>query len=309
MALAPKPKTASAYSSDHTAACERALVTLLGAFGTLKSTIRLVGGLVPRYLTPETPPDIPAHAGTSDVDVVLNLQVITDGRGGYASLAQQLDERGFERFVDENGWSSGWRWKKHISDREYVLVEFLRGAGGHEQFSKISIDGEAVSALAIEHAEITHTWFEEKRVTAELLDGGGIAVEDIRYADLAAFIILKALAFDSRGEPKDAGDLIHVMRYAGTPSQVASQFVSKIRSGVYQEAMAAGLDALQRKFAEGNGVDGYRLTGPVKYGQFHHGHSPDPTEEQIQDQRFAAGLVTHVLNIIQSETAACQTQE
>lgn len=127
MALAPKPKTASAYSSDHTAACERALVTLLGAFGTLKSTIRLVGGLVPRYLTPETPPDIPAHAGTSDVDVVLNLQVITDGRGGYASLAQQLDERGFERFVDENGWSSGWRWKKHISDREYVLVEFLRG--------------------------------------------------------------------------------------------------------------------------------------------------------------------------------------
>lgn len=303
MALAPKPKTANAYSPDHTAACERVLVTLLGAFGTLKSTIRLVGGLVPRYLTPETPPDVPAHAGTSDVDVVLNLQVIADGKGGYASLAQQLAERGFERFVEENGWGAAWRWKRHISEHEYVLVEFLRGAGDQEQFSKISIDGEAVSALSIEHAEITQNWFEEKRVTAELLDGGGIAIEDIRYADLVAFIILKALAFDSRGEPKDAGDLIHVMRYAGMPAHVASQFVTKIWSGEHTEAMAAGLDALQRKFAEGNGVEGYLLTGPVKFGQFHHGHGAEPTEEQIQDQRFATGLVTQVLSIIQSETA------
>lgn len=42
MAVAPKPKTAEGYSSDHTNACEQVLVTLLGAFGTLKATIRLV---------------------------------------------------------------------------------------------------------------------------------------------------------------------------------------------------------------------------------------------------------------------------
>ncbi|MBX8472161.1 antitoxin, partial [Pseudomonas sp. RIT778] len=188
MAVAPKPKTADGYSSDHTNACEQVLVTLLGAFGTLKATIRLVGGLVPRYLTPEAPPNIPPHAGTSDVDVVLNLQVIAEG-GGYASLAQQLAERGFERFTEDNGWASAWRWQRRISDRHVVLVEFLRGAIEQKPFSTISIDGEEVSALAIEHAEITHDWFEEKRVTATLLDGKGIAIEDVRYADLVAFII------------------------------------------------------------------------------------------------------------------------
>lgn len=70
MALAPKPKTAAGYSAEQTDTCEQVLVTLLGAFGTLKSTLRLVGGLVPRYLTPQSPPDVPPHFGTSDVDIV-----------------------------------------------------------------------------------------------------------------------------------------------------------------------------------------------------------------------------------------------
>lgn len=95
MAIGPKPETVDGYDADHTLACERVLVTMLGAFGTLKNTIRLVGGLVPRYLTPEARPDVPAHFGTSDVDVVLNLQVIAEG-DGYDSLAVQLKARKFE---------------------------------------------------------------------------------------------------------------------------------------------------------------------------------------------------------------------
>jgi hypothetical protein len=73
-----KPQTADGYDPEHTLACERALVTLLRGFGTLKETLRLVGALVPRYLTPESPPEVPAHAGTSDVDIVLNLQVLAN---------------------------------------------------------------------------------------------------------------------------------------------------------------------------------------------------------------------------------------
>ncbi|RON44868.1 hypothetical protein BK666_15750 [Pseudomonas frederiksbergensis] len=62
--------------------------------------------------------------------------------------------------------------------------------------------------------------------------------------------------------------------------------------------MHAGLDALQRKFAEGNGVEGYLLTSPVLYGQFMHGKNEDTSDEQIQAQRFATGLVTEVLRLI-----------
>lgn len=298
MALAPKPKTAAGYSAEQTDTCEQVLVTLLGAFGTLKSTLRLVGGLVPRYLTPQSPPDVPPHFGTSDVDIVLNLQVIAEGEG-YASLAQQLRGRGFEPFVDDNGWTSAWRWMRRLSEKEYVLVEFLRGADAQcPAFEKKLLDGEAVSALAIEHAEIVHDWFDSKEIKAPLLDDGGVSIETIRYADVVAFIILKALAFDSRGEPKDAGDLIHVMRYAGTPEYVASKFIEKSLTRQHANALKAGLDALQKKFAEGNGVEGYELTGPVKYAQFLFGRGEEGTDERVAAQRYASGLVTEVLSLI-----------
>lgn len=44
-------KAAEGYNAGVTLACERTLLTLLCAFITLKTTIHLVGGLVPRYLT------------------------------------------------------------------------------------------------------------------------------------------------------------------------------------------------------------------------------------------------------------------
>lgn len=101
MATELKPRTAAGYDQDVTSACERTLLTLLSAFGTLKETLRLVGGLVPRYLTPATPPDVPMHAGTSDVDIVLSLEVLAVGNE-YASLAEQLNARGFNRWVGDS---------------------------------------------------------------------------------------------------------------------------------------------------------------------------------------------------------------
>ena len=82
-----KPESASGYSLEVTEACEQALVTVLGCMGSLKDTVRLVGGLVPRYLTPESPPEVPAHAGTSDLDLVIDLAVIAAGEGSKAALS------------------------------------------------------------------------------------------------------------------------------------------------------------------------------------------------------------------------------
>ncbi|WP_043228592.1 hypothetical protein [Pseudomonas sp. CF161] len=298
MALEPKPKTAAGYSPDKTDACEQVLVTLLGAFGTLKSTLRLVGGLVPRYLTPESP-EVPAHFGTSDVDMVLNLQLMADGEG-YASLGQQLKERGFERYVNPlNGWSSGWRWMRRLSEHEYVLVEFLQGATAESPPGKArNVDGEDVAALPIEHAEIVHEWYEERLVTASLLDGGGISRETVRYADFTAFIILKALAFDSRTEPKDAGDLIHVMQYFGPPEAVAAQFIDRASTGLHQPAVDAALKALELRFCDCDDAEGFELTGPVSYAQFLYGKNEEDAEERMLAQRYASGLVMTVVDLI-----------
>lgn len=296
MATGPKPREAAGYDADVTVACERALLTLLGAFGNLKSTLRLVGGLVPRYLTPEAPPDVPAHVGTSDVDVVLDLQVIAEGEG-YATLADQLSARGFQRFVNADGKASSWRWVCRVDEHTSVLVEFLRDAGHEQPGRVVSVDGERVSALSMKHAGIVHDWFEERYITASLLDGRGNSTEVVRFADVPAFVVLKALALDDRLENKDAADLIHVIRYAGTLEQVAATFVQRIRSGIHADAVAAGLDALRRRFCDDRHGPGHEKVGPVSYARFHVANGDD--DRRIREQRFASGLIDALLDLIE----------
>ena len=301
MATELKPRTAAGYDQNVTLACERTLLTLLSAFGNLRETLRLVGGLVPRYLTPATPPEIPVHAGTSDVDVVLNLEILAAGNE-YASLAQQLKARGFTRWI-EDGQPASWRWRRRVNDNIEVVVELLRDAGNEEPGRTISVDGERVSALTIKHARIVHDWYQEKTVSAQLLDGNGISVDTVRFADVPAFVILKALALDQRQERKDAADLIHVIRYSGSVEEVAALFVQRIRSKQHPEALTDGLAALGRRFGDDEHGEGYENVGAVAYARFHSENDEDE-DELVSRQRFAAGLVQKLLTEIERQRTA-----
>jgi hypothetical protein len=73
-----KPATLNGYSDQYTIDCERVLVTLLRGLGPWKDSVYLVGGLTPRYLVAARPPVVPAHAGTLDVDIVIDLQILAD---------------------------------------------------------------------------------------------------------------------------------------------------------------------------------------------------------------------------------------
>jgi hypothetical protein len=69
-------------------------------------------------------------------------------------------------------------------------------------------------------------------LTAELLDGRGIATETARVAGIVPFVVLKALAYDDRFEEKDAYDLIYcLMHYGDGPTDVAAAFRERIRRG------------------------------------------------------------------------------
>ncbi len=73
-----KPAAFDGYSDEYTKDCERVLVTLLRGLGPWKESVYLVGGLTPRYLVAARPPVVPAHAGTLDVDLVIDLHQITE---------------------------------------------------------------------------------------------------------------------------------------------------------------------------------------------------------------------------------------
>ena len=93
-------------------------------------------------------------------------------------------------------------------------------------------------AVQILHAGVVHEMYLEREVVVELPDGNGKTKVAIRYAQAAAFILLKALAFDDRKTNKDAADLIHVMRHADSTEKLAAQYAD------------APLDAPVRMFAK-----------------------------------------------------------
>ncbi len=292
--MANKPTSAAGYSPDHTLACERALITLLRGFGTLKDSLRLVGGLVPRYLTPEQPPDVPAHAGTTDVDLVLNIQLLAKGEA-YKTLKAQLKDRGFERAPNDEGVPTSWRWRRKTGDNSYVVVDFLRDAGDDFPGGVTEVEGEKISALAVPHAGIVHDWYEERDVTADLLDGAGVATERVRFADRVSFIILKALAFDQRHENKDAGDLIHVLQYAGDIEETAQQFRARLASKQHDEAIHKAVAALETRFCGTADVEGHLRDGPISYARFRHGPDPQLEDARVLAQRTASALVTEFI--------------
>lgn len=291
-----KPQHAAGYSQEVTQACEQALVTVLGCMGSLKDTVRLVGGLVPRYLTPERHPDVPAHAGTSDLDLVIDLSVIAAGQD-YAPIAERLKQRGFSKLQLEKGGVSSWQWEAKTHQGIPVRVEFLCDAAEDELKKLRSLGGEAISVMAMPHMAIAQTHFETRVVKAPLLDGGGIAVERVHYANQLAFTVLKAIAFDQRSENKDAADLVHVLQY-GSPLDIAAKtFAEQLKVGAHQASLTRALDCMGRSFCSDSETDGHLMKGPVAYARFHNPATPD---ERIELQRQASALVEAYVATIQA---------
>jgi hypothetical protein len=97
-----KPNTIDGYSEQVTNDCERVLVTLLRNLGPWKESIFLVGGLTPRYLVPEKPPVVPPHAGTLDLDIVIDI-LILETTEAYKTLEENLRKIGFDNATNNSG--------------------------------------------------------------------------------------------------------------------------------------------------------------------------------------------------------------
>lgn len=122
-----KPATLDGYSDRYTLDCERVLVTLLRGLGPWKDSVYLVGGLTPRYLVAARPPVVPAHAGTLDVDIVIDLQILADTEA-YHTLEDNLKKMGFERAENSAGTKLSWRWQTRTEHGALMVLELLADA-------------------------------------------------------------------------------------------------------------------------------------------------------------------------------------
>jgi len=292
-----KPATREGYTEQYTGDCERVLVTLLRGLGPWKDSVFLVGGLVPRYLIPARPPAVPAHAGTLDVDVVIDLQILADTEA-YHTLEDNLRKMGFERAENDKGQKLSWRWRTHTEHGATMVLELLADApeiaGGRVQ--PLPTEGR-ISALNVPHSSIVFDLHQATDIQVELLGGGGIATERVKHANLVSFTCLKAFAFDQRFERKDAHDLVYCIEHTSeAPDAVAASFRPE-RGGKHGKVIEEALTILRKRFASDSNTEGYRKDGPVAVARFELGDDDEPgrRDGRLLRQRQASDAVERLL--------------
>lgn len=292
-----KPATFDGYSDEYTVECERVLVTLLRGLGPWKESVFLIGGLTPRYLVAARPPDVPAHAGTLDVDIVIDLQILADTQA-YQTLEENLHKMGFERATNAEGQKLSWRWQTQTEKGATMVLELLADApeiaGGKVQ--ALPTKGR-ISALNIPHSSIVFDLHQVTELQVELLAGAGVVTEQVRHADLVSFTCLKAFAFDQRFERKDAHDLAYCIEHSPDGLDGVAKMFREALNGKHAAVVDKALAIIRSRFARDEKVEGYLKDGPVAVARFELGEG-DNTEERearLLRQRHCCELIEQLL--------------
>lgn len=239
------------YSSEATDRCERALGTLMRGIGQpWRRKVCLVGGLVPLYLVRGDGYDQPTHVGSTDVDVALRLAVEADDDGAYTTLETNLKRNGFDR-VD----GSSWRWATQV-DGEIVVLELLgdaeTAAPGTVFRPKVKPPAGAgsVGLLCVRGTDLVFRDPLPVNRDILLLDGARSQV-GFQVANLTSFTALKADAYLDRRKPKDAYDLVYVLRWwdGGPQAAAAAVAMSPIAGDPF---VVSALSRVRGDFADSN---------------------------------------------------------
>lgn len=211
MADGRKPRHRSGYGREETEQVESALLTVAVTLGALMDRICIVGGLVPSLLIDHEvgadPGTEAGHPGTNDLDVALAVALLDDEQ--YVEIGDRLRQEGFGPDENSKGNPTPQRWKLGSLN---VTIDFLLPPipGAEEGGRMQPLEGD-LSAVITPGLQLAQDERQEVVVEGHTLKGEDVK-RTIPVCGPATFVILKALAFHDRGEPKDAFDLIYVLR-------------------------------------------------------------------------------------------------
>ena len=211
-----KPLFASEYRKEQAELVRQTCLYVATKLGDLLDELVVVGGLVPSLLIPENsgPRGEDSHVGTMDLDLGLSLALLNADR--YEELTARLRRAGFEPDVNEAGNPTFQPWKIEPSGHLKMTVDFLMASSlDQDEGGKIRhIEKDFAAVLT----QGLHLSFRDRRRFS--LSGSTILGEkanrELWVCGPGAFVVLKALAFGTRGENKDAYDLYYVIRNYGS---------------------------------------------------------------------------------------------
>lgn len=268
--MADKPKRASDYKTEQVALVRETCLYVATKLGDMMDDLLIIGGLVPSLLIDQEAlaEGVEPHAGTMDLDVGLQLALLEEGR--YHTLTDRLRDAGFKMDTNDAGNPTRQRWT--ITGSDAVTVDFLiqpsREGDKGGRLRDIQPDFAAVIAPGLRCAFRDRT-----QVTlAGMTLFGEKARREVWVSDAGAYIVLKALAFDSRGENKDAYDLFYVLRnYGSGVDDVAAKLRPLLDDSEVQRALAI----LKRDFSTLDAV------GPMRVAAFMTGGQDDELQADV----------------------------
>jgi hypothetical protein len=283
-----KPAVASGYSPATVQLVRSASLYIATKLGDLRDDVVIVGGLVPSLIVPPTqlPSGRPPHIGTMDVDLGLAVAILSQQR--YHELCARLRNAGFAPDVNDAGKSTNQRWRIRAEDREVTVDFLIPPTRDDDKGGSLRNFEEGFAAIITPGLELA---FADRRLVT--LAGETLhrekAAREVWVCEAGAFIVLKALAFHSRGENKDAYDLVYVLQNYGTGVDDVFQRLQPLLSS---PAAQRALTVLENDFSAIDHV------GVMRVAEF----LGDPQDEDIRAD--AAGAVRALLALCRKNQEA-----
>ena len=234
------PEAEPASSRAARAARELALVRIVHHYGTRPEFV-VLGGLVPELLCAESQLQ---HAGTTDVDVQVDLEIAC-GAVNTARLERALLNA---EFVPEN--DRVWRW---VADRAVTaaVVKFELLADLHDKPTEATIvfnECKNLGAMNLRGTGFASRDTEVHELGARV--GGVTQTIEVNVVGLAGFLLAKTAAAYSRRKPKDWYDIAFVLLHndAGGPIDAANVVRQRFAADIH--GLDTALNDLQANFAD-----------------------------------------------------------
>lgn len=254
-------------------AAEQALVRIVYYYGETPEFV-VLGGLVPELLCSRS--DF-QHAGTTDIDVQVNLEIESDAVN-TARLERALRDAEFEPDSDQV-----WRWRVANEEiRAEVKFELLADLDSEANEATVRFnDSECLGAVNLRGTRYAAQDLALRTLTAKM--GDGVQEVQIRVAGVAGFLLAKCAAAHSRGKRKDWYDIAFVLLHndLGGPTGAADAVIASFGESALS-ASSTALAELAANFANP------QSQGPMAYAeQFLHNH-PDYDRSQAKADAVAA---------------------
>ena len=280
--MAEKPPYADGYSPQQTVLVREACLYVATKLGDYLEDIVVAGGMVPSLLINQDnlPDGVESHVGTRDLDVGFSLGILKDER--YRAISERLREAGFDRDTNDDGKLTRQRWKLEVVGKGKVTLDFLiPPTAEHAQGGTLQNIESDLAAIVAPGLSLAFQDCKYVTITGQTIKGEE-ASRDVPVCGPGAYVVLKALAFEGRGENKDAYDLAYVLRnYGAGIAEVHQRLAPLLSSPEAQQA----LRILRADFTSA------QATGPKRIAQFLFKHDDANTQQDV------AGAVKELLRL------------